>query len=229
MLREFHVLAQNEEVAAEMTQMGVKDVRLMPFALDLDDLPEKPYSAREQARRALELPPGPVLGFVGRVSPYKEPLQLPEVLLDLRRRQPWSLAMVGEGPLSEDLDVALERSELKPHVRWSKRVPNCEMWKLYCAADVLVNLNRTEIVGLCILESLYYGTPVVAVDAPGPRLMIRDGIDGYVCGYATEEIADKIVEARERILPNFDAQESSGRFSWTISGAVANQLLSELA
>jgi glycosyltransferase involved in cell wall biosynthesis len=50
------------------------------------------------------------------------------------------------------------------------------------AADVFAFASRTETQGLVLAEALTAGLPAVAVDAPGVRDSVRDGIDGLIVG-----------------------------------------------
>ena len=46
--------------------------------------------------------------------------------------------------------------------------------------DILLFTSRTETQGLVLAEALSAGLPAVAVDGPGVRDSIRDGVDGIV-------------------------------------------------
>jgi len=227
MLRRYPVLTQNLQVLEELKTEGVSDLRLMPFALDFAELPKPDLAMRAEARSIFDLTDGPVLGFVGQMRDFKRPLLLPEVLLKLRETAPWKLVMVGSGPLEEKMQAAIDSADLHDEVRWEKSLPNREMWKLYASCDVLVNLNLEEIVGICILESLYYGTPVVAVDGPGPSLLIREGRDGFLSAPDVDSICRKIHQAYGQLRGSIDGLESASRFTWAESASILNSLLLE--
>ncbi|RYG17946.1 glycosyltransferase, partial [bacterium] len=182
-LREFRrsqVVAKTPAVAETLAGNGVS-ATIVPVGLDITVLPRADTELRQKARNSWgALPKEPILGFVGNLAPYKAPLGLVPILLELRKEAPWKLVMVGDGPLAGEFDSAIESAGLSDWVTRKSRMPNEEMWQLYEAADVLVNLNPGEIFGMAIVESMFYGTPVVAVEAPGPRFILRDGFDGRI-------------------------------------------------
>jgi glycogen(starch) synthase len=71
------------------------------------------------------------------------------------------LVLVGDGPSREALRAAA-RAALGERVRWIDRVTQAELPLLYAGAAVSVLPSMFEIYGLAALESMYFGTPVIA-------------------------------------------------------------------
>ena len=78
-------------------------------------------------------------------------------------------------------------------------------------SECYVNLNTHEIFGMAILEAMYYENVVVALRAPGPELIIEDGVSGYLCD-SEEELLETVkntdkqtmgTQAKRRVLQNF--------------------------
>ncbi|HOQ47715.1 MAG TPA: glycosyltransferase family 4 protein [Bryobacteraceae bacterium] len=70
---------------------------------------------------------------------------------------------------------------------------------LHAIADVVVLCSEREPLGLCILEAMAMGLPVIAPNSGGLSEIIRDGHDGLlVCTGDSEALADRLV----RILNN---------------------------
>ncbi len=66
------------------------------------------------------------------------------------------------------------------------QLPNAQVHIYYHACDAFVNLNENEIFGMSLLEAMYAGCPPVARHAPGPDLIIENGISGLLCGTVPE-------------------------------------------
>ncbi len=70
-------------------------------------------------------------------------------------------------------------------------------------------MNQQEIFGMAILEAMYYGCKVVVWKAPGPELIIEDGVSGYLVDSNTS-VVNKMMETnytlekgKQRVLENF--------------------------
>lgn len=61
------------------------------------------------------------------------------------------------------------------------QLPNESVHVYYHACDAFVNLNDQEIFGMSLLEAMFAGCPPVARHAPGPDLIIEDGLSGWLC------------------------------------------------
>ena len=90
------------------------------------------------------------------------------------------------------------------------------MHAYYHACDAFVNLNDGEIFGMSLLEAMYAGCPPVARHAPGPDLIIEDGVSGFLCdtvaqmAAALENVSDAMgAAAQKRINEHFLWQNSA--------------------
>jgi len=113
---------------------------------------------------------------VGRLSPEKNPLLLPEVLALLDDR--WRLEVVGEGPLRDavaqraaELGVA-ERFELAGYV------PNgAALWERYRTAHAFLHVSFTEGIPQVLFEAQAAGLPTIATDVGGVRAAVGESAD----------------------------------------------------
>ncbi len=67
----------------------------------------------------------------------------------------------------------------------------------YLAADIYVHATKYEGKSLAIQEAQILERPVIASDCSGNREQIRDGIDGYLCEFTEEGIADAIIKMND--------------------------------
>lgn len=115
-------------------------------------------------------------------------------LLDLMSHldaQSYQLTLVGYGEQEEALRTyAYETLKLSPsQVLFVIRPERCELLRLYREADLFLFPSTTDTQGLVLAESMASGTPVLALDGPGQRDIVHNGINGYIVDSMDEMIA----------------------------------------
>jgi glycosyltransferase involved in cell wall biosynthesis len=90
------------------------------------------------------------------------------------------LVVIGGGPLEDELRARAGEADLVGRVLLTGVKPRLEALALLAGADVFAFASRTETQGLVLAEALAAGLPAVAIDGPGVRDSVRDGIDGVV-------------------------------------------------
>lgn len=108
--------------------------------------------------------------FVGRLDPYKQPLDLVPLL---QAAPDWYAIIIGQGSLGDELTRRLTDAGLLDRCRLIPQLPNEQVHVYYHACDAFVNLNPNEIFGMSLLEAMYAGCPPVARHAPAPTLSLR--------------------------------------------------------
>ncbi len=194
-----------------LVKSGVPNVIVAPVGVDEDclktDYQNKSDSLRKKWGYHRE---EKVLLFIGRFTEEKHPEKMISIFQMLWNcNSNYRLVMVGTGELKKSIQDQVERSTYAKAVKFIEKIPNNDIWELYCMADVFVNLNSQEIFGMAILEAMYYGIKVVAVHAPGPDFIIEHGVSGYLAN-SQQEIIEMIendsslsVAAHNRILDKF--------------------------
>lgn len=124
-----------------------------------------------------------ILLYIGRIVDYKKPFLACDILQSLiDKGVNCRMIMIGKGPLESELKKYISQKKLLNEITYFEQVPNSEIYKYMITSDCFINLSSKEIFGMAILESMYYGLPVVAHVAPGPNEVITDSQDGYLCG-----------------------------------------------
>ncbi len=103
------------------------------------------------------------------------------------------LLIAGMGDRVPRLKELTETLGLGARVIFHGQMEPAELVNAYAGADLFVFTSKTETQGLVVLESMAAGTPAVAVDAPGVRDMIRDGVNGYLTAEDGELFAEKVL------------------------------------
>jgi len=128
------------------------------------------------------LPPDvPVVLFVGKLQPKKQPDVLVEAFRRVRKVMPCALLLVGTGPLESELRRAVAEQSI-PDVVFASFLNRTEISRAYAAADIFVlpsSLNETW--GMVVNEAMNFGLPVIVSDKVGcaPDL-VTHGVNGYV-------------------------------------------------
>lgn len=188
---------------------------------------------RSQARRAVGLPPGPMLLFVGRIQPLKGVDVAVRALAELSSLPEAFLVVVGgpsgpEGPLEvQRLHGLVHQLGLDGRVRFVAPQPHELLSTYYRAADVCLVPSRSESFGLVALEAAACGTPVVAAGVGGLLTLVDHGRTGFLI--ADRDPADYAVAAAEILHHPALAAAMSRRAAtraqdYTWSGAAAGLL-----
>ncbi|MDZ7751482.1 MAG: glycosyltransferase family 1 protein [Gammaproteobacteria bacterium] len=112
--------------------------------------------------------PRPLFMYVGRVAVEKNIEAF--LALDL----PGTKVVVGDGPALAEL------RRRHPDTHFTGYKMGEELAAHVGSADVMVFPSLTDTFGLVLLEAMASGVPVAAFPVPGPRDLVRDGVNGCV-------------------------------------------------
>jgi glycosyltransferase involved in cell wall biosynthesis len=172
----------------QLAGLGVPGRKLtyLPWGLPLEELicrngdahaDEREPRARSAAASRTNAARGPVLGFVGRIEPRKQQLELVEVLARVRRTHPYArLELVGpvaDSSYADRIHDALITSRLAGAVKLTGRIRDVaarvRKW------DLFVSLSTDEGQGLAVQEAMALGVPVVARPVAGLEDFLAEG------------------------------------------------------
>jgi glycosyltransferase involved in cell wall biosynthesis len=105
--------------------------------------------------------------------------------------------IVGDGPERSRLEQLATSQGVRDGVEFISRIPQAELFDLYCTHDLLLFPSLHDSGGLVVLEALSRGLPVVCFDLGGPKEVVT-----FNCGVIvetreqnTERIAISLAEA----------------------------------
>ena len=159
-----------------------------------------PRVDRVEARSATAITGSPVLLWVGRAEPVKDPLGAVAAFELAAGRLPGAeLWMVSSGgSLADSLAAAVAASPVGKRIHVVGPFPRGELAAWYSAADVFVSSSRHEGSGYALLEAIACGCPqVAATDLPSHRA-ITGTTSGAVPGDAAS-LAAAITDATSRL------------------------------
>jgi glycosyltransferase involved in cell wall biosynthesis len=178
------LIAVSEDVRAEgeTCRIGRPDQYVViPELVDLDRAQPDFAAARRRARQVLGLEAftGPVIGWVGRFVPQKDPDALADVLVSMLGQEPAACAvLVGDGPLRGQIEQRIATAGLVDRVIFAGLRPDAR--GLIAAMDVVLHPSLWEGQPRVVQEALAERVPVVATDVAGVAQLICNGRNGFV-------------------------------------------------
>jgi glycosyltransferase involved in cell wall biosynthesis len=170
------VIVPSRDLAAEIeARGGARRIEVIPTGVDVAAIGD---AAPVDSRATPDWPADAiVVASLGRLAPEKSP----QVVLDaVARVDDARLLVIGGGPSEGSLHRRAECPDLAGRVAFPGALPHADALARLKGADLFVFASRTETQGLVLAEALAAGLPAVAVDGPGVRDSIRDGIDGVI-------------------------------------------------
>jgi glycosyltransferase involved in cell wall biosynthesis len=199
------VIAPSQSVADVLRQRGVQArITVLPTGIDT-----QAYSSGDgrRARRRHGIPPAAfVVGHVGRLAPEKNLSFLAQAASRFLRDQPGArFFVVGDGPSRDEILQICDAAGVADRLHLSEGgLQGEDLADAYAAMDVLAFSSHSETQGMVLAEAMAAGLPVVALDAPGARDIVRDGANG-------------------RLLPREDVAEFAAALAWARSIGVRDQ------
>ncbi len=192
------VIAPSAAIGGELSRLGDHTSTITRIIYDWIDPSDLDCGDEDQTsvRRSLGIPPESRLAvMVARFSPPKRHDVLIQAAALLRQEVPsFRLLLVGEptgavGPEEYARAMALIRSlDLTDAVFEIPFVKN--IVRVLRAADVVVLCSEREGFGLCVIEAMTLGRPVVVAGSGGFDELVRDGVTGFHAPLEPRALAD---------------------------------------
>lgn len=146
--------------------------------------------------------PARLLTWVGRLDHSKDPLLLIEAFRAAQSRAgDLHLVVVGDGILRKKVSDACSSDDLRGKVSLVGARRPADIARFLRASELFVLSSAYEGMPIALLEALATGTPVVTTDVGEVRLVVRDGLNGYI---APSRTADALASAICRVLAEVD-------------------------
>lgn len=135
-----------------------------------------------------------------------------------RKVSGWTLCIVGQGDLEEELRTRIYERGLTDSVRILSARPE-EMPTLYSHASVYAMTSRYEGLPMALLEAQAAGLPIVSFSCKcGPRDVVNDGEDGFLVAEGDMDgmawrLTDLMLDSNLRRKMGAKAFENSKKFS----------------
>ncbi len=135
----------------------------------------------------------------GELNANKNQKSLIQLVPELKNRIPhFQLWLAGNGPLREELEMEIERSDVQEYVKLLGYQPEIE--KYVRVSDVVLSASKREGLPFNIIEAMLTKRPVVASINRGHRELIADGENGFMTDNREIFIADIINLYQDKVL-----------------------------
>ncbi|MBD0372240.1 MAG: glycosyltransferase family 4 protein [Pyrinomonadaceae bacterium] len=147
----------------------------------------------------------PALLAIGRLDRNKGHDLLLKAFAGLNgRHSNWSLTILGEGPLREELESMCRRLKIEERVKLPGRVSDTS--RFLREASIFVMASRSEGFPMALGEAMACGLPVIATNCPsGPAEMISDGVNGIL---VPSENVDALSSALDRLMTDAELRRA---------------------
>ena len=145
-------------------------------------------------RAALGIPTGAfVVGHIGRLAPEKNLDYLATALVRFLVESPQAHALiVGSGPCAAGIRDAARAAGVAARLSMPGALDHPLLTSAYRALDVFAFASQTETQGMVLTEAMAAGVPVLALDAPGAREVVTDGVNGCLLA-ATASVEEFVI------------------------------------
>jgi glycosyltransferase involved in cell wall biosynthesis len=137
----------------------------------------------------------PLAGMVSVLRPQKDPLLLVRAVARLAGAGglPGRVAIVGNGPIEDDVRREIDRLGVEQHVRWFPYRGSVDPY--LAALDLFVLPSAWEALPLSLLEAMSCSLPILATDVGGTPEVVEDGVTGRIVPHGDElELAVGLLE-----------------------------------
>jgi len=192
------VIVPSESVQDILIKRGVKTpMEVIPTGIDAERFSKGDGIA---FRKLNQIPPDAlVVGHAGRLAPEKNLGFLTNCLVELLKKDPRVHALiVGLGPSQNLIKDAFKAAGLEERLHLTGVLRYQDLVDAYFAMDVFAFASLSETQGIVLIEAMAAGVPVVALDAPGAREVVKDYHNG-------------------RLLSQMDQQSFVDALTWALS------------
>jgi len=190
-----HVVAPSRSIGELLKSRGVRSpIAEIPTGVDIDFFGG---GCRSSCRENYGLSnDNLVIGHVGRLAPEKNLDYLARAVCLFLGRHPLArFLVVGSGPSESLIREIFESAGLESQLLMVGSQTGEELRDCYSAMDLFVFSSKSETQGMVLAEAMAAGKPVIGLDAPGTREVVRDDWNGrLLAADASEEVFAQAME-----------------------------------
>ncbi len=172
------VIVPSESVRAILLERGVKTpIEVIPTGVDLQKFSKGNGNV---IRKRLGIPLNAVvIGHVGRLALEKNLEFLSRSVADyLKKDTDVHFLVAGDGPLKDLVKKIFDEQGIGKRLHLAGVLKGQDLVDCYHAMNIFAFASLSETQGIVLVEAMAAGVPVVAVDAPGVREVVKDGYNG---------------------------------------------------
>jgi glycosyltransferase involved in cell wall biosynthesis len=175
-----HVVAPSKSIADLIRNRGVTSpVTVIPTGVDTVFFGSGDGHIFRKARQIPEH--AFVIGHVGRLAPEKNLVFLAKsVAKSMKPLADTFFCVAGQGPEKKKIHEIFDAHKLADRLILTGNLTGKDLADAYQAMDMFVFSSKSETQGMVLTEAMAGGTPVIALDAPGVREVVRHNQNGLL-------------------------------------------------
>src|SRR6056297_37010 len=173
-----HVVTPSESIEKILRERGVKTpITSIPTGIRVKDFSS---GDRSGFRKRFNIPENNFLaGHLGRLAPEKNLEFLARSVREFIKKVPESsFLVVGSGPSEKSIKKIFSEEGLADRLYMAGKLDGQDLVDAYHAMDIFTFASKSETQGMVIAEAMAASLPVIALDAPGIREVVKDGENG---------------------------------------------------
>jgi glycosyltransferase involved in cell wall biosynthesis len=213
------VIAPSRSVADLLRNRGVETrIEIIPTGVNTRRFARGDGAHFRQRR---EIPENALLiGYVGRLAAEKNLDFLAESVARFMAVEPLAhFVVIGAGPSEEEIRRVMAAAGCIDRLHLIGVCEGRELIDAFHALDIFAFASQTETQGMVLTEAMAAGKPVVALDGPGVRDVVRDRVNGRLVSLEHRQIFAHALAwvavrtSRERTLLAAAARRTAEQFS----------------
>lgn len=187
------VIAPSDSIAHLLEDRQVaKPIRVVPTGIDTGAFAK---GKNHRFRKKLGIPKDAVvIGHVGRLAREKNLPFLAEGVAECMKNSPESVfLLVGDGDCHEEVVHIVAAGVDESRIFHPGKMTGDDLNDAYASIECFAFTSQTETQGMVLAEAMASGTPVVALDGPGVREIMKHGENGIML--ASDASASEFGEA----------------------------------
>ncbi|MCA1742607.1 MAG: glycosyltransferase [Desulfovibrionales bacterium] len=214
------VVAPSQSIARLIANRGVKTpVGVIPTGVDVDYFRSGNGADFRQSHNIPEHIP--VIGHLGRLAPEKNLEYLTRAVVQALKmiEHEACFLVVGSGPSQKRIQQIFQEKGMQDRLIMAGKQTGRKLADAYRAMNVFAFASKSETQGMVLTESMAAGVPVIALDAPGVREVVKDHYNGRLLNEntVTEDFAGAIAQfldkENDKLPYEKGAQETAMDFS----------------
>ncbi|GAV26217.1 glycosyl transferase [Carboxydothermus islandicus] len=138
----------------------------------------------------------PIFVYIGRFENHQKRLDYMIETFSKIKDLPWQLLMIGDGPDFNNIKRLVNELKLNNKIKLLGFKEN--PWEYVSEASAFILTSRYEGLPLVLIESLWYGLPVISTNCPtGPNEIVIDGVNGCLVPVNDKE---KLIEILTKVI-----------------------------